>query len=148
MTDALVLEFEVDSPPEHAFDVWTTRCATWWPPSHTVSGDPAAITFEPHEGGRIVERAPGGDEHDWGRVLDWDPPGRLRYSWHLFFDPSEATEVEVTFNAIEGGTAVRLEQRGWDELGAEGAGRRERTHAAWNKITGAYIHAPSLTAHG
>ena len=32
-----------------------------------------------------------------GQILDWEPPRRLRYLWHLFFAPSEATEVEVRF---------------------------------------------------
>jgi uncharacterized protein YndB with AHSA1/START domain len=141
MTDPLVLEFEVDSPPGHAFDVWTTRCATWWPPSHTVSGDPTAITFEPRTGGRIVERAPGGDEHDWGQVLEWDPPNRLRYLWHLFFDPSEATEVEVTFNEAGEGTVVRLEQRGWDRLGEAGPPRRTKTEQVWTLIGTRFVEA-------
>ena len=141
MTDALVVEFEVDAPPEHAFDVWTSRCATWWPPSHTMSGDPSAITFEPHAGGRIVERARGGDEHDWGQVLDWEPPRRLRYLWHLFFDPSEATEVEVTFNEAGDGTVVRLEQRGWDRLGEAGPPRRARTEQVWALIGARFVEA-------
>ena len=58
---------------------------------------------------------------DWGRVLDWEPPTRLRYLWHLFFAPLEATEVELTFTAVPAGTAVRLEQRGWEHAGGGGA---------------------------
>ena len=96
----LIVEFEVGVPPAKAFDVWTRRCGMWWPPEHTVSGDPAAITFESRAGGRIVERTRDGAEHDWGHVLDWAPPTRLRYSWHLFFEPSQATEVELIFTAV------------------------------------------------
>ena len=92
-------------------------------------------------GGRIVERGPDGAEHDWGRVLDWEPPTRLRYLWHLFFDPSEATEVELTFTAVASGTAVRLEQRGWDKLGTAGPPRRERTGQVWGALTAAYARA-------
>ena len=82
-----MIDFEVDVPAQQAFDVWTLRCATWWPASHTLSGDPAAITFEPRAGGRILEHARGGAEHEWGTVLDWQPPTRLRYRWHPFFSP-------------------------------------------------------------
>jgi uncharacterized protein YndB with AHSA1/START domain len=139
--DPLVMAFEVDVPPPRAFEVWTGRCATWWPPSHTVSGDPTEITFEPRSGGRIIEHAPNGGEHVWGEILDWEPPSRLRYLWHLFFDPSEATEVEITFSPIAGGTAVRLEQRGWERLGEAGPGRKERTHNAWATITASYARA-------
>jgi uncharacterized protein YndB with AHSA1/START domain len=141
MTEPLVVEFEVGVPPARAFDVWTTRCAIWWPPSHTISGDPSAITFEPHRGGRIVERAPDGDEHEWGEVLDWEPPSRLRYLWHLFLDPREATEVEVTFSPVGDRTAVRLEQGGWERLGEAGPSRRTRTREAWRTIAAGFAGA-------
>jgi uncharacterized protein YndB with AHSA1/START domain len=139
--EPLVVAFEVGVPPGQAFETWTGRCATWWPRSHTISGHPTTITFEPRPGGRIVERAPDGNEHRWGEILDWEPPSRLRYLWHLFFDPSEATEVEVTFSPIDGGTAVRLEHRGWDRLGDAGPSRRDRTHRAWSTITANYVRA-------
>jgi uncharacterized protein YndB with AHSA1/START domain len=131
--EPLVIEFELSVPPAAAFAVWTERCATWWPRAHTISGDPSAITFEPRPGGRIVEHA-GGEEHPWGTVLDWEPPRRLRYLWHLFSTPSEATEVEVTFVGQGAHTAVRLEQRGWDRLGEVGAPRREKTAEVWQRL--------------
>ena len=137
--DPLVIEFEVGVSPARAFDAWTQRCATWWPTLHTISGDPAAITFEPRSGGRIFERAADGGEHEWGTVLDWQPPTRLRYRWHLFFDPGEAPEVEVTFTVRDGHTAVRLEQRGWDRLGEAGTVRRDRTRRAWATIAARFV---------
>ncbi|WP_432946986.1 SRPBCC domain-containing protein [Kribbella sp. CA-253562] len=138
MIEPLVVEFSVQAPQQHAFEVWTRRCALWWPASHTVSGDPAAITFEPSVGGRIFETAPDGTEHPWGEVLAWEPPGRLRFLWHLFFDRTEATEVELTFTPSGDGTVVRLEQSGWDRLGAAGTPRRERTGHAWAELTKLY----------
>lgn len=134
-TEPLVIEFEVRVPPAQAFAAWTKRCATWWPASHTITKAPAAITFEPRAGGRIVERAADGVEHEWGRVLDWEPPSRLRFLWHLFFDPSEASEVELTFTAVGNGTAIRLEQRGWERLGDLGGPRRSRTQQVWGMLT-------------
>jgi len=142
MEEPLIVEFEVRVAPAHAFDVWTSRCGSWWPAGHTVSGDPASIVFEPRAGGRILERAHDGQEHDWGSVIDWEPPSRLRYRWHLFFDPSEATEVEVTFSASgERGTVVRLEQRGWERLGETGQTRRARTGQAWTALVVDYARA-------
>lgn len=143
MTEPLVVEFDVRAAPGHAFATWTERCAVWWPASHTVSGDPAAIVFESHPGGRIYERDAGGTEHDWGTVTGWDPPARLSYRWHLFFDAAEATDVEITFAPTAGGTRVRIVQTGWDRLGSGGPPRRERTGAAWAAITARYAAAAS-----
>jgi uncharacterized protein YndB with AHSA1/START domain len=139
--DPLVIEFAVAVAPAEAFEAWTRRCATWWPPSHTVSGDPAAIVFEPFAGGRILERAHDGSEYDWGRVIEWTPPERLRYRWHLFFEPSEATEVDVSFTPRGADTFVRLEQTGWDRLGDQGPPRRAKTARVWDSLTAAFARA-------
>jgi uncharacterized protein YndB with AHSA1/START domain len=103
--------------------------------------DAAAIVFEPGPGGRIYERTPDGAEHDWGDVLEWEPPNRLVYLWHLMFDRTEATEVEVTFAARGDATAVRIRQTGWDRLGAAGAARRDRTRAGWQAVVAHYLPA-------
>ena len=99
MTEApLELAFTVACPPEHAFSVWTERTSLWWPKSHSVSADSELkVTFEPREGGRIYERTAAGEEHDWGEVLEWDPPRRLAYRWHLRQDREDATRVEISF---------------------------------------------------
>ena len=135
--EPLVVEFEVGVSPDHAFATWTQRCATWWPRSHTMSGDPSAITFEPRPGGRIVERAADA-EHEWGEVLAWEPLHRLRCLWHPFFDRAEATELDITFRAVAAGTAIRLEQRGWERLGDAATPRRTRTEGAWGVVTAAF----------
>jgi hypothetical protein len=138
--EPLVVEFEVGVAPQHAFETWTQRCATWWPRSHTMSGAPSDITFEPRAGGRIVEHAADG-EHEWGEVLAWEPPDRLRCLWHPFFDRGEATELDITFRAVAAGTAIRLEQRGWERLGDAAAPRRTRTEGAWGVVTAAFADA-------
>jgi uncharacterized protein YndB with AHSA1/START domain len=92
------------------------------------------VTFEPRAGGRIYERTPGGDEHDWGEVLVWEPPNRLAYLWHLRFDRSDATEVEVAFEPASEGTAVTIVHRGWERLGAAAEERRERNRRGWSGV--------------
>jgi uncharacterized protein YndB with AHSA1/START domain len=129
--DPLRLEFAVACPPDKAFALWATETSRWWPHGHSVSADPdLTVAFEPHPGGRIYERTPAGVEHDWGEVLAWEPPRRLVYLWHLRFDRSDATEVEVTFAPRDGGTAVTIEHRGWERLGSAAAERREPTAVA------------------
>lgn len=136
--EPIVVEFDVRATPQHAFDVWTARPSLWWPRSHTLTQDPdLAVVFEPFPGGRIYERGSDGAEHEWGEVLVWNPPVRVDYLWHLFFDRSEATEITVTFTEIEDGSRVRLEQTGFEKLCDEiGAERRRRTNHAWLEVTG------------
>lgn len=62
----------------------------------------AAITFESGAGGRIVEQTREGVEHDCGRVLDWEPPTRLRYSWHLFFDGPGVGAPDLLYARVHG----------------------------------------------
>ena len=96
MTEALRIDFDVACPPEHAFDVWTSRIATWWPRDHTV-GEAVSVQLVEGIGGRIYEIDADGTEHDWGRVTVWDPPNRLAYTWHLGREVEDATDVEIRF---------------------------------------------------
>lgn len=135
--NSIDLAFEVACSPEHAFRVWTERTALWWPQSHTMSQDPELeVHFEPWVGGRIFERSSDGTEFEWGEISVWEPPHRLAYEWHIFFDRSEATSIDLTFEASGGGTRVRLYQRGFEKLPADiGLTRRDRTEGAWDEIT-------------
>ena len=142
MTEPIVHEFTVACEPEHAFSIWAERTSLWWPPSHSISGAPEAVTIEPRPGGRIFERAPGGEEHDWGRVLAWEPPRRLVYSWHLRQDRADATEVEISFSpAAARATAVTIVHRGWERLGARGGDLRERNVRGWGGLLPHYRRA-------
>lgn len=141
--DPIVIEFEASCSPQHAFELWTSRPGLWWPKSHTLSQEAVSeILFEPLVGGRIHEVDVSGVEHDWGEITLWDPPHRVDYLWHLFFDRSEATNVSVTFTATEAGVRVRLEQSGFDRLPADvGIPRRNRTEGAWQELTELYRRA-------
>ena len=133
--EPLEVAFTVECSVEHAFDLWARRTSLWWPSGHSVSAAPGlSVTFEPQPGGRIFERTPDGDEHDWGEVLVWEPPRRLAYLWHLRFDRSDATEVEVVFEPAEEGTAVKIVHRGWERLGAAAEERRERNRRGWGGV--------------
>jgi uncharacterized protein YndB with AHSA1/START domain len=142
MTEPIVHEFTVACQPEHAFAVWAERTSLWWPAGHSVSGAPEAVTIEPRTGGRIFERAAGGEEHDWGQVLAWEPPRRLVYSWHLRQDRADATEVEIRFEeGPAGATTVTIEHRGWDRLGQRGPERRDANRRGWAGLLPHYVEA-------
>ncbi len=150
MIEPIRIEFEVDCAVPHAFDVWTSRIAGWWPADHTISSEAdLAVVLEPRTGGRIFERTAAGLEHDWGEVTVWEPPSRLVYLWHLRRDRVDATEVEIRFiEAAAARTRVEIEHRGWDALGAEAESWRERNHGGWATLLPWYIAEATTTAAG
>lgn len=135
----IVIEFEVDATPEHAFELWTARAAMWWPRTHSVSQTGGfEVVFEPEVGGRVYERGSDGSEHEWGQITVWDPPTRVDYLWHIFLERDKATKVSVTFEPIGSRTRVRLENSGFEVFGDGAPERRQRVGTAWTGITGFY----------
>jgi uncharacterized protein YndB with AHSA1/START domain len=142
MTRPLRVTFDVDCPPEHAFSVWTSKLGTWWPRDHTVSGEPEEIVLETRPGGRIYERTAGGEQHDWGEVIVWEPPHRLSYLWHIGRGRATATEVEISFVG-DGAARTRVEivHSGWDTLGDEAVARRDQNRGGWEAVLPHYVAA-------
>lgn len=108
----------VAAPPERAWQVYTEQYGRWYPKEHFIGSQPADdLLIEPYEGGRWYERQADGSEPVWGHVLTWQPPSRLVLSWEVGgdwkHDPDRghASEVEVLFSAVPGGTRVDLEHR-------------------------------------
>jgi uncharacterized protein YndB with AHSA1/START domain len=137
------LSFEVACPVERAFEIWTARTSSWWPASHTVTGEPGLqVVLEPRVGGRIFERTATGVEYDWGEIVAWEPPHRLVYLWHLRADRGDATEVEIRFSAHGvTGTRVDIDHRGWDRLVTLGQARRDANGAGWAGLLPHYVEA-------
>jgi uncharacterized protein YndB with AHSA1/START domain len=122
----------VDAPIERAFAVFTERFGDVKPPEHNLLSAPIAETvLEPWVGGHIVDKAVDGSECRWARILVFEPPHRLVFSWdisprwQLETDPGLTSEVEVRFTADSSErTLVELEHRnldrhgtGWESLG-------------------------------
>ncbi|HEV7578794.1 MAG TPA: SRPBCC family protein, partial [Mycobacterium sp.] len=91
---------------EKAFAVFTERFGDFKPAEHNLLAVPIAETrFEPRVGGNIYDRGIDGSECRWARVLVYEPPTRLVFSWdigptwQLVADANNASEVEVTFTA-------------------------------------------------
>lgn len=136
----LVKEVTVAASLTRAWDVFTTGIDGWWPVA-THSIDPERvreIVFEARAGGRIVERWHDGTEWSWGEVDLCEPPHRVRFSWHPSKEPPAATEVEVTFTPVEGGTRVRLEHRAWERLGDRGPDVRGDYDGGWDFVLGRF----------
>lgn len=115
----------VAAPLEKAFAAFTERFGDFKPPEHNLLGKPIAETvFEPRVGGHIYDRAEDGSECRWARVLAYEPPVRVVFSWdigpswQLEADPENASEVEVRFVAeTPDRTRVELEHRGIERHG-------------------------------
>ena len=115
----------VEAPIERAFRVFTEDFGSFKPPEHNLLGAAIAETvFEPRVGGHIYDRAVDGTECHWARILVFEPPHRVVFSWdigprwELESDPDNASEVEVRFSAdgLER-TRVELEHRNIDRHG-------------------------------
>ena len=115
---------------EDAFDLFTRDIGSWWPLDRaSFGGDRASeLYMEPFVGGRFYERYIDGEEHTGGRVLRWEPPRLVSYSWQ-HDDWSAPTEVEVRFIEEEATvTRVELEHRAWERLGGELGDRMRDTY--------------------
>lgn len=92
---------------------------------HNLLQAPIAETvFEPRVGGSIYDRGTDGSECHWARVLVFEPPHRVVFSWdtgptwQVETEPANTSEVEVRFVAeTPDRTRVELEHRNLDRHG-------------------------------
>jgi uncharacterized protein YndB with AHSA1/START domain len=129
----------VDAPVDRAFRVFTQGFDKIKPREHNVLGvDIEETVLEPRVGGRIYDRGVDGSECRWARVLAFEPPNRVVFSWDISpqwrieTDPEQTSEVEVRFVAeTPHRTRLELEHRHLDRHGpgfeavGEGVGRDE-----------------------
>ena len=122
---AIHTTISVNAPIERAFQVFTDDFDLIKPREHNMLGvDIAETVFEPHAGGHIYDRGVDGSECRWARVLAYEPPHRLLFSWDISprwqveTDPEKTSEVEIRFTAEgDGRTRVDLEHRHLDRHG-------------------------------
>lgn len=133
---------EVKAPPARAFELFTSQMGKWWPKGKTLAPNPHAdVMIEPHPGGRWYERDAAGNETQWGRVLAWEPPGRVLLGWQLNaqwrYDPNFLTEVELSFAALAaGGTRVTLEHRNLERYGTDAEDYAGKLRGGWPTFVG------------
>ena len=115
----------VEASIERAFAVFTEDFGRFKPREHNMLGVEIAETvFEPRVGGRLYDRGVDGSECDWARVLAYEPPHRVVFSWDISpqwrveTDLDRTSEVEVQFTAESSArTRVDLEHRNIDRHG-------------------------------
>ncbi|GAA3780208.1 SRPBCC family protein [Streptomyces chiangmaiensis] len=125
VTTVVRRQIVVDAPLERAFTVFTERFGDFKPPEHNLlAAEIAETVFEPKVGGHIYDRGVDGSECRWARVLAYEPPGRVVFSWDIDpqwqveTEPENTSEVEVRFVAeTPVRTRVELEHRNIDRHG-------------------------------
>ena len=118
-------EVVVDVPIERAFAVFTEDFDSIKPREHNMlQVEIAETVFEAREGGRIYDRGVDGTECQWARVLAYEPPHRVVFSWDISpqwqieTDHERTSEVEVRFiSESPERTRVELEHRNLDRHG-------------------------------
>lgn len=135
-------QITVEAPIEHAFKVFTEEIGSWWDPSHhLLDAELQEMVFEPFVGGNIYDRGVDGSECRWARVLAYEPPHRVVFSWdvstswQLEPDHDKTSEVEVRFSSDgPDRTLVELEHKNIDRHGQGWEGMRDAVGSpnGWN----------------
>ena len=137
-----MVAIRVQASAERAFEVFTADIGRWWRPNPLFAftpRDPGVLSFEPGEGGRLIETLPSGRVFEIGGVLVWEPPHRLAFGWRqATFAPGQDTRVEVRFEALGQETRVTVEHFGWEAIPADHVARHGfpdgvflRRHGEW-----------------
>lgn len=138
-------------PLERAFEHFARELYAWWPREYTWSQDVLHdIGIEPRAGGLCFEIGPDAFRCDWGRVLDWAPPERLRLAWQIsprrepVPDPARSSMVTVSFTS-DGPqrTLVTLLHENFERHGVDGADYRAAMASAqgWPWILQRFVEA-------
>lgn len=143
MSSRVVVALRIAAPPARVFEAFTAEIAAWWRPNPLFAftpRSPGVMAFE-GEGNerRLVERLASGKVFEVGKVRVWEPGETLVVGWRqASFAPNMDTEVEVRFEAVEGGTRVSIEHRGWDSVPTAHVARHSfpdgiflRRHGEW-----------------
>jgi uncharacterized protein YndB with AHSA1/START domain len=131
---------DVQASVEHTFRVFTEGIGSWWNPDHHIlKAELAGMVFEPRAGGHIIDRGTDGSECRWSRVLAYEPPRRVCFSWDISLsweletDPAKTSEIEVTFTpAGPDRTSVVLTHRHLDRHGDGWESMRDAVRRGWS----------------
>jgi uncharacterized protein YndB with AHSA1/START domain len=127
----------VEAPVDKAFQVFTEDFGAFKPREHNLlQVEIAETVLEPRVGGSLYDRGVDGSECRFARILAYEPPELLVFSWDISpywqveTDLAKTSEVEVRFTSEGSGrTRVELEHRNLDRHGDGWEGMREAVGA-------------------
>ncbi len=101
------ISVEIRLPKGKAFNSFF-ELNKWWPKEYTWSGETLEkIDIEPEVNGKCYEIGPKNFWLDWGRVLEYDYPNRIIFTWQIsparVPEPNDkrASEVKIGFISID-----------------------------------------------
>lgn len=131
----------IEVPIKQAFKIFIEKFDLIKPREHNMLAVEIAETvFEARVGGSIYDRGVDGSICRFARVLAFEPPHRLVFSWdidpqwQIETDPNRTSEVEVRFfSETPHRTRVELEHRNLDRHGEgwEGVRQGVSSEAGW-----------------
>ena len=123
----------LERTPEISFKVFSEDISEWWPRGFA---DGSKLFLDRRVGGRLFERRPDGSEYEIGRLIAYEPPSLVAFTWRA---PSweSTTQVEIRFSPEGKGTRVDLEHSGWEQ-DAKVAEYRSNYNSGWQTILGHY----------
>ena len=122
--------------PDAAFKRFTADIMTWWPyKTHSVGGPRVRrVVFDQRVGGKFYEEHADGRRFQWGEVLEWDPPRKVKFTFHPSKEPATAQDVEVFFHPEGTGTRLTLVASNWENLGKGAARARKGYYVGWGYV--------------
>ncbi len=146
MTQLLDMEIRheafVAAPRERIYDALTTADAlnAWFTTDAEVDARPGGVMhWRWRDWGPDKVTA-----EDPGRVVEARRPERFVFEWHGSRDPEYPTTVELDFEEADGGTVVRLRERGYPDT-PTGRAAFANCAAGWGE---ALTHAKVYVEHG
>lgn len=148
LEDFIQHEVTVSLPQAAAFERWTAGMGRWWPAEYTWGQDAClGMELEPRAGGACVELGPHGFRSQWGRVLQWEPPRLLGFTWQIGPDrapqpdPMRASEVTLAFVPRGRTTQVILTHRHFGRHGEGSGAYREEMGSpmGWPLLLARYV---------
>ena len=134
------VETIVAAPIDRAFEVFTIGIGSWWDTDkHIVRAPLARMEFQPWVGGQIIDHGTDRTTCAWSRILAYESPNRVVFSWDITIgweletDSAKTSDVEITFTAVDTDhTLVVLTHRHLNRHGDGWERMRDAVSSGWS----------------
>ena len=105
--DKITIAIKIKNNKKIAFDSFVNKFNKWWPEEYTWSGNVLEIiNIEPKVNGKCYEIGPNHFRYDWGRVLKFEHPNKIVFTWQISPsrvpepNPDKVSEIKIEFITI------------------------------------------------